>query len=321
VKPRRYIVVLIGALVYAAGASIPPASGAASPVGVKTTNLDEFLPSAGMDSGTGDSYFAWSQNSNLRHRHYNAFLDVTSGSTTSTVRLNAKGTLGWGSGIDDGRLVFQEVRRTSNGKHQSNLVFYDIPSATRLPSPDGVNTRAWQWGPSISGDWILYGENSRPQDFSHVILHNTTTREERILAASTFERFTVFQDQVTGDYAVYHKHTPRRSNVIVYQISTGKRTRVPNPNDRFNVSAAVTADGTVYYARSGKGCGNHVRLYRWSPVTLADPVLLLRLPDGMDVAQRLFAFNDGVSTVLYFDRESCRTRNSNIYRIDNADTA
>jgi hypothetical protein len=91
------------------------------------------------------------------------------------------------------------------------------------------------------GDWILYGENSRRQNFSRVMLHDTTTGEERILAESSYTRFSVFQGQVNGDYATYHRDRKGHSDVFVYQISTGDRTKVPNPNDRYNYRGAVTA--------------------------------------------------------------------------------
>jgi hypothetical protein len=317
-RPYRLASLLIAFFAYAASTSLVPVSAAVTPVGVKTTSLHEFLPSAGMDIGSGETYFAWSQNRPARPGHHDAYLDITNGPTITTIKLNAKGTLGWGSGIDGTRLVFQEV---PNDTDNSGLVLYDISSATRLPTPPGLNSRAWQWGPTMSGDWILYGENSRRQDFSRVMLHNTTTDEERIVAQSSYARFSVFQGQVNGDYATYHRDRRGHSDVFVYQISTGDRTKVPNPNDRYNYRGAVTADGTAYYVRSAKGCGNNVRIYRWSVSAPADPVLINDLPDGKEIAGRLFAFNDGSSTALYFDRLSCRSGASDIYRIDDADTA
>jgi hypothetical protein len=262
-RPFRLASFVIGFFAFAAGTSVMPISAAVAPVGVKTTSLYEFLPSAGMDGGSGDTYFAWSQNRQARPGHYDAYLDITSGPTTTTIKLNAKGTLGWDAGIDGTQLVFQEV---PNDSSNSGLVLYDVPSETRLPTSPGSNSRAWQWGPTMAGDWILYGENSRRQDFSRVMLHNTTT-------------------------------------------------------DRYNYRGAVTADGTAYYVRSAKGCGNNVRIYRWSVSAPADPVLINDLPDGKEIAGRLFAFNDGSSTALYFDRLSCRSGASDIYRIDDADTA
>jgi hypothetical protein len=317
-RPYRLASLLIAFFAYAASTSLVPVSAAVTPVGVKTTSLHEFLPSAGMDIGSGETYFAWSQNRPARPGHHDAYLDITNGPTITTIKLNAKGTLGWGSGIDGTRLVFQEV---PNDTDNSGLVLYDISSATRLPTPPGLNSRAWQWGPTMSGDWILYGENSRRQDFSRVMLHNTTTDGERIVAQSSYARFSVFQGQVNGDYATYHRDRRGHSDVFVYQISTGDRTKVPNPNDRYNYRGAVTADGTVYYARSALGCGHNVRIYRWSVTAPADPVLINALPDGKEIAGRVFAFNDGSGTTVYFDRLSCRSGASDIYRLDNADTA
>jgi hypothetical protein len=191
VRAHRVASFTIAFFAFAVGMSVTPVSAALTPVGVKTTSLDEFLPSAG-NNGAGDSYFAWSQNRQARPGHHDAYLDITSGPTTTTIKLNAKGTLGWGAGIDGSRLVFQEV---PNDTRNSGLVLYDISSATRLPTTPGLNSRAWQWGPTMSGEWILYGENSQRQDFSRVMLHNTATDEERILAESSYARFSVFQGQ------------------------------------------------------------------------------------------------------------------------------
>lgn len=315
VKKSRVARALAGVLAVGVWASVTPASAVIAPVGVKTTPLNEAGAAAGVDTGSGDSSFSWYQNSERAPKHYNAYLEINGG---SMIRLNASNTFGWDGGIDGTTLVFQEVPQDTGN---SNLVLYDIPSATRLPDPTGLNGRAWQWGPTISGDWILYGENSRGSDFSRVMLHDRSTGEERTLAESSFDAFNVWQGQVNGDYAVYYR-TGRAWNVVVYQISTGQRTTVPNPNNRFNYTPAVTADGTVYYARSGNGCGVNVRIYRWSVVNPADPPVLLRdIPDGGEIADGLFAFNDGVSTSVYFDRFRCSGGDSNIYRLDDADTA
>lgn len=307
--------VLVGALALGAWASVTPASAAITPVGVKTTSLYEAGPSAGMDTGSGDSYFAWYQNSERAPRHFNAYLDTNGG---STIRLNARNSFGFAGGIDSTTVVFQEVLEDTGN---SDLVLYDIASATRLPDPSGLNGRAWQWGPTISGTWILYGENSRRQDFSRVMLHDTSTGEERILTESSYRAFNVWQGQVSGDYAVYYK-TSRAWNVFVYTISTGQTTKVPNPNHKDNYRPAITADGTVYYVHAGNSCGENVRIYRWSVANPTDPsVLLMALPDGAEIAERLYAFNDGVSTSVYFDRFRCSGGGSNIYRLDDADTA
>jgi hypothetical protein len=59
-KPFRVASFTIAFLAFAVGTSVRPVSAAAL-VGVKTTSLDEFLPSVG-NNGAGDSYFAWSHN-------------------------------------------------------------------------------------------------------------------------------------------------------------------------------------------------------------------------------------------------------------------
>ena len=307
---------LVGVLALGTWASGTPAWAVATVVGVKTTSLYEAGAAAGMDTVSGDTYFSWYQNSDGSPRHFNAYLDINGGSTT--IKVNARNTFGWDGGIDGTTMIFQEVPEDTGN---SDLVLYDIASTSRLPEPAGLNNRFWQWGPTLSGDWVLYGENNERRDFSRVKLHKDSTGEERTLTESSYTAFNVWQGQVNGDYAVYSR-TGRAWNVFVYQISTGLRTTVPNPNDKFNYSPAVTADGTVYYTRSGNGCGVNVRIYRWSVLTPGDPAVLLReLPDGADITESLYAFNDGSSTSLYFDRFRCRVGDSNIYRLDAADTA
>jgi hypothetical protein len=67
------------------------------------------------------------------------------------------------------------------------------------------------------------------------------------------------------------------------------------------------------------GCGHSVRIYRWSVTAPTDPVLINALPDGKEIAGLLFAFDEGLTTTVYFDRLSCRSGTSNIYRLDAAD--
>ena len=96
---------------------------------------------------------------------------------------------------------------------------------------------------------------------------------------------------------------------------------MPNLALRPTYYPAVTPDGMVYFVRSGNGCGASVRIYRWQLGSTDKPVLLYAFPAGRDASTRLFAFNDGSSTSLYFDLYNCSTHRSNIYVLLGADTA
>ena len=115
-----------------------PSGATTTPVGVKTTSLYEFAPSAGWESVSGDRYLAWSQNVASHPRQFNAYLQINSG---TPVKLNDRGTLGWGAGIDGTKMIFQQA-----SDDDSQLVLYDIASRTSLPAPQGLNHPAsWQW--------------------------------------------------------------------------------------------------------------------------------------------------------------------------------
>ena len=88
-------------------------------------------------------------------------------------------------------------------------------------------------------------------------------------------------------------------------------------------NGAVSGDGNVYPARTRTRhhweCGNHNRLVR---VSVGEPgVVIAKLPDGNEVFETFALDESGGSTTLYFDRITCETNASGIYRIPGADTA
>ncbi|HJS69505.1 MAG TPA: hypothetical protein VJ744_01780 [Gaiellaceae bacterium] len=113
--------------------------------------------------------------------------------------------------------------------------------------------------------------------------------------------------QVSGNYAVWYRCTVsnRRCNVRMHDIAAATTTVIPNPG-RQQYSASVTSDGTVYFIRSGRGCGNSVQVVRRP---LGGPSnVVAAVGAGRDV-QSIYALQhvDGTTTV-YFDRIRCATR-------------
>jgi len=212
-------------------------------------------------------------------------------------------------GIDGTIMIWQRVR---NG--QSDLRLFDFASHTRSV-PAGVNTRRFEFWPTISGDWILYGQSWRRESNWRVILHNTNTSETRILDERVNRPHTqVTPGQVNGDYATWETVNGRKLvlNVFRYQISTATTTRLPRPTRKLQYYPSVTPGGTVFYVRSGLGCG-HTVLHEYA-AGVDTP--LARLPRGYDVFSNTFAVDEGGGvTSLYFDRVQCSTGNSHIYKI------
>jgi len=223
-------------------------------------------------------------------------------------KVNARGQ-GFAGGIDGTNLIWQRVR---NG--QSDLRLFDLASHTRSV-PNGVNTRRFEFWPTISGDWILYGQTWHRFVNWRVILHNTNTSETRILDERV-NRFhvRVGPGQVNGDYATWETINGRTSvlNVFLYQISTATTTKLPRPTGKVQYYPSVTADGTVFYLRSGLGCG-HVVLRKYA-AGVDTPLAVL--PRGYDVLSNTFAVDEGGGvTSVYFDRVQCSTGKSHIYII------
>lgn len=274
----------------------------AGPEPVRATSLDERNPAAGPD------VVAWSQNSRARPERHDAYVKVGS---APAVKVNARGTEGWIGGIDGTRLVYQEV---SPGG-QSDLKLFDISTKKRSALPAGFNTERWDWHPSISGDWILYGRGqvmlAGPQ---YVILRSLATGEQRVLDSIRRANSVLHPGQVNGNFAVWVKCPSRHvCNVFRYDIAAGTKTQIPNPSGGPQYAASVTPTGTVYFVRSGKGCGIRVQLMR---IGLVGPATrLLSLSAGQDV---LFTYSFSESPTLthvFYDRGSCRTNRWDILKI------
>ena len=285
---------VVAAVTAAAWASVPDTP-------VRAGRASEALPSADGDAG----YLAWSQNSAAKPKHYDAFMSL---SGAPKLMVNATGTSGYNGGIDGTTLVYQQVRRG-----QSDLRLFDLVTQQRS-IPGGVNTPQWEWRPSISGQWLMFGrENLRTRPVkTRVLLYNTATSQTITLVdtAGLSE-----PGQVNGDYAVYTHCGRVTCNVFRYQISTGQRVKMPNAlSRRVQYAPSVSADGTVYYASSRFTCGNDVRIRRFV-VGDASASLMTLLPAGRDI-HTTYAddMSDGTTRVLH-DRASCKGSSNDIFQV------
>jgi len=233
----------------------------------------------------------------------------------SPYKVNAPGTYGYGGGIDGSRLAYQQVNRA---RTDSNIEFFNLATHNRSSPPGGVNTKLWEWQPSISGKWLLFGRidfrtGTSP---SQIVLFNLDTKRRTVLDHAAQRCGCIAPGQVNGHFVTWTKYSGRWQ-VYEYDISTGKTRVLGQPRGTDQYDAAVSASGTVYFARAGTKCGANVRLMAKPLTGPAYP--LLRLPHGVDLADfHMFAYIDDVSaTHLLYSRTACtRSGQGDVYRLD-----
>jgi hypothetical protein len=273
-----------------------------TPQPVVTAKGRQFDPSA----APGGAYVAYDQSRPGQPNTSDVYVKPAG---VARFKVNARGQA-FDGGIDGTTLIYQSLR---NG--QSDLGLFDLVTHTHSV-PAGVNTTRWEWRPTISGDWILFGRLWGSSPVNHrIVLHDTNTAETRVLDEQIGRPAKVLTPgQVNGDFATWDRFKPstKAATVFVYQISTKTSTKVPGLVGRQQYAPSVTPTGTVFYVRSGLSCGNHVAIRE--NASGVDTGLAL-LPSGYDV-NRTFAVDEGGGvTTLYFDRIQCSTGKSHIYKL------
>ena len=297
---RAFLATILAAIAGAAAIAALAATRQSSPQPVLTTRLNEENPAA------GGGYFAWSRNSRARLRRYDAY--VRRG-RSRPIKLNAPRTEGWIGGISGTTLVYQQ----SFGRF-SDLKFFDLATRKRSYPPKGFNTRGgWEWHPSISGDWVLFGRSAADTDY--IILRGISTGRQIVLdkLVGAESSNDLAPGQVNGNYAVWAKCEASTCTAFRYAIAEGLTTPIPAPPGRFHYGPSVNPSGTVYVARSGRGCGSRVEIWRYPLVGL--PSVMLTLRRGQDFR---FSYADQTApgmTDVYYDRVACRRKTWDIYKV------
>jgi hypothetical protein len=271
------------------GRALAPVPIVSSVIPVKTSSRDEFLPTAGED------FLAWTQNRAGGRFAFKAFAQPDGGSSFGV----SSGGVGFTGGIDGTRIVYQQLNKR---RTQSNLKIFDLQTRVRSDPPPGVNTARWEWQPTMSGDWLLFGRNNFATDVWQVVLFNVVTGEQRLLDSIRKTRRTYIQPgQVSGNYAVWYKVGGGDGDVFIYDIAAGSTTRIDDLDWEYGPS--ITSDGTMYFSRTNVYCGPRDRLV--ARTVGGEEFGLRRLPQGRDISS-LFAFSDSAGvTHVYFDLWRC----------------
>jgi hypothetical protein len=244
----------------------------------------------------GDEFIAWQQNSRAHPRHYDVYARPLGGG--EKFKVNAPSTNGANGEIDGDRLVYQQFKRGA-----SDLKFFDLSSKRRSNPPRRVNTDQWEYWPSLSGRWLLFGR-LYASGTRRIILFDLSTNSARRLDRVRHDGAFLAPGQVNGDYAVWSKcRSARKCDVVRYHIPDGASKTIPNPTGQQH-APSVAEDGTVFFARSRGACGSGVRLVRYS--LDGTSAVLWQLPSGDDIgATSVHLDADGTTMVLY-DHFACR---------------
>jgi hypothetical protein len=279
-------------------------SSAAEEIPVLTSRAGEFQPAR------GPNHLAWEQNTKATPRRFDVLVREDGGDPVRVNRPRWNGALG---GIDDDLLVYQEFR-VRKGKRLSDIRFLDLNTGAWFNPPRGVNKRPhWEYWPSVSRPWLLFGRLLR-NDTRRLLLRNLETGETRTLDRTRAEKPFIAPGQVNGDYAVWSKCTDdNQCQVYLHHIPTGTTSWVPNPGAH-QEAPSVTPDGTVYMRRGGRGCGADVSLVRY-PIGGPETVLV-ELPGGLDIDDSFAYVEPNGAVEVHYDRIGCGRRTAgDIYKV------
>jgi hypothetical protein len=292
---------ILGAVLVLGVVGVIPA-GSLTPVKVIGTRASEFNPAASQE------YLAW----NVWTGRTNIVYAKPFGG--ERFRVSPTGSHGYAGAIDGTTLIYQ---RYSPEKATSDLFLFDLVTKqqTKLPAP--INTTAWEYDPSMSGDLVAYARWFR-DGTRRIYLRDDAASSLEVIASSSGRRRGLSVGQVSGGYVAYERYAfdarDRFTSCEVYRydVATGTTTKIPNAGTRCQFGSSVDPAGTVYFGRSAFTCGVNSEL-RAYPV--GGPVsTLTSLADGRDFATSYAVDNGDGTTDVYFDPTRCG-RAGDVYKV------
>jgi hypothetical protein len=287
------------------------ATAQVTPVKILGGRTDQVGPSANA------TYLGFTANTAAVPDHYDAYFMPLAGGTTT--KLNTRG-FGWFGGVrpDTNEAIYQQYNRRG-----SNLHVIILGTTTRTSPGSGVNTSDWEYDPSISQDWVLFGRIT--STVNEVELHDRNTSVLTTLdSVKTSGSGLIRPGNVTEKYATWTKCGKTSCNVFYYDLIAKTKARVPNPsNHYFYYGSASDTSNKLYFVRSGNGCGVRTKIQSWN-IGSTDPfTTVVSLPSGYDVSRRTFTFVDAdTHDDVYYDQLRCSGKYyADIYEAPSAETA
>jgi hypothetical protein len=277
---------------------------------------NDSLPAAGWNGN--QRVLSWARSRPGYPNRYDAWVKV---GANARIKLNRRG-FGFAGGIDSSMVAYQQV---VNGR--SNIRLYNLSNGIRRGPPLGVNTRKWEYRPAISGNWLLFGRDdnrgARPR-IQRIILHNSMTGGERLLASIRQDRYQLLPGQVNGSdpfgFLATYTRCLGTCDVILYNVSTRSKTTLNKPdtgNDIHQYYPALTPSGTIYVARSGDACGRNVRIvrYRWNGPVGGIGTVVARLPRRRDIGWTSARESANGTVEVFYERVNCITGRYDVFKI------
>ena len=296
----RHRIVLVVALV---GASAAAAFPEPVPVPVKATAAME------ASAVAGGRYLAWSKWSRAKPLERAVMVQRTGAVARRANQAKTNATPGSISGRN---LAYIEYPR----RGRSRVVLYDLRTHDRktIPVKPRINCtgcRISLVSASMAGDRLLY--SWRSFGVSAVQLRDLDAGREVVLDRST-EFANLRSGQASENDAVWARQDPEGWRVYRYDLTTETAGQLPNPYRLEQTSPAVTRDGTVYVVETldSVECRfQRPRLVRYDQDGQRE--VLIRF-SGAGSVHSTYAARAHGGTTVYFTRESCNGRRSDIYR-------
>jgi hypothetical protein len=196
---------------------------------------------------------------------------------------------------------------------QSDIRFFNLALHQHSNPPTGVNSTQWEWAPSITDTWLLFGREGGGE--SRVLLENLSTHSIRVLFTKALNsKGTTYAEpgQVNGDYVTFDVSTGVGTNdVYLYTISTRTLTKIPHPVGKEDFGSSVSSTGTLYFDRAGSSCTSTNQLIEL-PLG-GSPTILWTLGTG-GIVEGSQTYNDGVNDQVFYTRLVCSTTAEDIFR-------
>jgi hypothetical protein len=300
-RPRYYLSALVAVAVGLVTATVAHAVPAPTPV--VTKRGWQYLPAATPNG----AYVAYTESHFFRRRTVDTVFVKPAGAPRVQVTRRRHGFAG---GFDGTTLIYQ-VANFRRG--QSDIHLYD--AATKVKStPPGVNTRAWEYEPTMSGNVILFGRSTRRR-WRILLRDENTSTTTVLLNAPRRPQTLVDPGQIDGNWATWSRFSFRSNlgNVWRYDISGHHAELIPRPSRRAQYAPSIAPSGAMFYIRAKTGCGHHVVLRENVPGEADMP--LYQFPAGYDVFKTYVVDEGGGVSSVYFDRVKCGTNRADIYKL------
>ena len=280
----------------------------------------KFEPENQQNPAASADWFAWTHAPADHPNRTHVRVEGTPIDDADDIRVNPVGTRAWTGGIDGDMLVYQELDEGNSDIRLADLSAF--PTVTPSDPVPGINTATWEWHPTIStettgdGDqWILFGRQNIATGAQRVIAFNVTKGTGRTLARTDRRRYTLFPGQVNGDWATWTSCKPNCQVFYVNLVDGSPVVRVPRPSTAAHqYASSVTEDGTVYFARSGRGCGADVGIGRFDADAARPRQIIHALSDRRDVFFTHVSQEPGDANIFY-DQVNCGSGAWNIFRL------